>query len=207
MFATDNPRGATVLRVLLVLVVAVALVLVGRATAPDRPELRRPQGVLMGYARSEDGARTAALTYASTRARTVLLAPERRRKLLEAFSTGRFARVAGREDRERDLAPLAGQEAARFQVAGLGSRVDRLDGGVALVTVWLFQVFAADETVGSFSTQRVRLVWQDGDWRLDAQQDAPAQAVPDIVQRPQRGNTRELVGALTPPTYGRPWAD
>lgn len=207
MFATDNPRSATVVRVLLLLVVAVALVLIGRATAPDRPELRRPQGVPMGYAHSEDGARTAALTYASTRARTVLLAPGSRRRLLEAFSTSRFAQVAGREDRERDLAPLAGQEAARFQVAGLGSRVEHLDDDEAVVTVWLFQVFAADETVGSFSTQQVRLVWQDGDWRLDAQQDAPAQAVPDIVQRAQRRHTRELVGALTPPTYGRPWAD
>lgn len=204
MFADENTRGPLIAQVLLLVALLGAAFLAGRQTAPTDTDVRRSQGVPMGYAHTADGARAAALTFASVRARTVLLEPRRRMALLGAFATDRFAQIADREDRERDLAPLAGQEGALFQIAGLGTRLNRLEGDVAVVTVWLVQVFAADETVASFSTQQVRLVWGSDDWRLDAQQDAPEQAIPDVVQRPQREATRTLVRGLTAPTYGRP---
>lgn len=204
MFPNENTRGPQIAQILLLAALLGIAFLAGRQSAPTDTDVQTSQGVPLGYAHTADGARAAALTFASLRARTVLLEPRRRKALLGAFATDRFARVADREDRERDLAPLAGLEDARFQIAGLGTHLDQLQGDVALVTVWLVQVFAADETVASFSTQQVRLVWQEDDWRLDAQQDAPKQAIPDVVQRPQRQATRTLVRGLTAPTYGRP---
>ncbi len=197
-------RWAVVLRVLLVLIAAGALVLIGRMTAPDQPPPRFMAGVPVGFTRTQAGARAAALTYATSRARAILLAPQHRRIALNAIATPRFAAVADREDQARDLAPLSGQEAGRYLITALGSRLDGFTDQRARLTVWLFQVWAADTAVGSFSTQTVELVWQENDWRLDRQIDSPVQAVPQITQRPRFAQTRELVAELGAPRFGRP---
>jgi hypothetical protein len=199
-----GPRWALTLRILLVLVAAGALVTIGRLTAPDQPATRFVAGVLVGYERTEPGARAAAMTYATARARAILLDPARRRETLRAIATPKFARVADREDEARDLAPLAGQEQARYVVAGLGTSVERYDADRARVTVWLVQALAVDRTVASFLTQTVDLEWIDGDWRLAGQANAPVQAVPEITQTPRHADTRRLAARLNAPTYGRP---
>lgn len=205
MFAEERaPRWALVLRIVLVLVAAGALVAIGRLTAPDRPPVRFVAGVPVGYERTEPGARAAAMTYATARARAILLDPARRRQVLHAIATPRFARVADREDEARDLAPLSGQEQARYMVAALGTSVETFAADRARVTVWLLQALAVDRTVASFLTQTVDLQWVDGDWRLAGQADARVQAVPEITQTPRHADTRRLAARLTAPTYGRP---
>lgn len=205
MFA-ENPTGrrTTVLRILLLLIAAVALIVLGRVTAPDDRTIRSVAGVPVGFARSEHGARAAGMTYAAARARATLLNPERRRTLLEAIATARFAAVADRDDEQRDLAPLADQEEGRYLVTALGSRLDTHDENRARLTVWLIQLWAADAAVASFSTQTVALVWEDDDWRLDGQTESDVQAVPQITQTPRQADTRRLVTTLAPPTFGRP---
>lgn len=204
MFAEQSSRWGTVLRFVLVLVTAAALLLVGRLTAPhDRPT-RQVAGVPVGFPRTQDGARAAGMTYAAARARATLLAPDRRRALLRAIATGRFAQAADRQDGARDLAPLSDQQQARFLVTALGSRVDGFSSERVRLTVWLCQVFAADTAVGSFSTQAVALSWVDGDWRLEDQRDATVQAVPEVTQAARYRDTRTLLRGLSAPTLGRP---
>lgn len=204
MFSRDTQRRNTALRILLALVAAAALFLIGRATVPGEPFARSVDGIPVGFAKSPDGARAAALTFASARARAVLLEPRRRRPMLKAIGTGRFARAADLEDARRDLAPLTAHEQARYLVSGLGTRIVNYTTERASVQVWFFQVLGADTAVGSFSTQNVALVWQDKRWRLDGQSDAPQQAIPEIVQTARRAETRAVMADLHAPSFGRP---
>ncbi|MGE4426924.1 MAG: hypothetical protein AB7G37_10780 [Solirubrobacteraceae bacterium] len=204
MFADErSSRGVVVVRLLLVVVVSVALVTLGRQTAPD-PPVRQVAGVPVGFSRTPAGARAAASTYATARARAILQAPTRRQAVLEAIGTRSFAAGVQRQERARDLAPLAVHEEADYLVAVLGSRVEVFTEGRARLTVWLVQVLAADTAAGSFLTQTVDLAWIDGDWRLDRQVDARRQAVPEITQTPRFTDTRHLVPGLRSPAYGRP---
>jgi hypothetical protein len=205
VFADESTtRWTVVLRILLVLVAAGALVAIGRLTAPDRQPVRFASGVPVGYARTEAGARAAAATYATVRAQAILLAPAERRRVLGAVATPAFARAAEREDEARDLAPLADHEQARYVAATLGATTDAYHGSRARVTVWLLQALAADRAVASFLTQTVELRWVDGDWRLAGQRESRGQAVPEITQTPRHTDTRRLVARLQAPTYGRP---
>jgi hypothetical protein len=205
VFADETmSRRGVVLRILLVLVAAGALVAIGRLTASDHHPVRFVAGVPVGYPRSETGARAAAATYATTRAQAILLEPAARRHVLDAIAIPAFARTADREDQARDLAPLAGQEQARYLVAALGTTVDAFTQDRARVTVWLLQALASDRAVGSFLTQTVELEWVDGDWRLAGQADSRVQAVPEITQAPRHADSRRLAARLQAPTYGRP---
>lgn len=200
----DTARWAALTRVLLLLIAAGALVLIGRMSAAGPRDARLAAGVPTGFERSVDGSRSAAITYAAARARAKLLAPERRRMLLQAIGTPAFVASADREDEQQDLAPLSGQDEGRYLVTGLGSQVERCAGERCRVTVWLLQVWAADTAVGSFSTQTVSLVWSDGRWRLDRQADSEVQAVPAVTQTPRYADTRGLTAVLEAPTFGRP---
>lgn len=203
MPGTRSSKGAGVAALVAVVVVALAF-LAGRSSAPADRTARVSAGVPVGYEHSRAGAEAAALQYATTRARALLLPAKDRLMVLRTIGTERWSSAADREDGARDLAPLAEQERANYLAAGVGSKTSAYSDGRATIVTWMVQAFSGGPSLVTWHTQVIDVVWQDGDWKIDGQRDARTQAVPQSPQKPRMADTRDVMLGLHAPVYGRP---
>jgi hypothetical protein len=182
------------------LVVALLLSLTACSTAEPAPTTaaalpgpaRVEAGVPVGYPRSVDGARAAAIRYVAVLGGELMLDPLRRDLALAAVSRDRrpapdvAARWSTRPNVERATGARDAQQAGLPMIAAVApvlSKVTAYDGDTATVAVWVTAVLGT-ERFGSLDqawvTETVTLLW-DGDWKL-AGYDSEAGPVPALHQ-------------------------
>lgn len=145
--------------------------------------------------------------------RLVLESEAQRDRALGVLGTEAFANCtraqlqrARRAAESGPLAPaLRGQATAVYRGGPLGFRVTDFDQDAAPVEWWAFGVAAADEGLDpqmTFQTATTRLVWQDGDWKLDSTRTRPG-PVPRVSGTATSGRAFvDGVGQLKELRYG-----
>lgn len=149
-------------------------------------------GVPVGYPRSADGARAAAIQYVAALGGELMLDPSRRDLALATVSPAGqpapdvAARWSTRPNAERATGAQAAQQQGLPMIAAVApvlSKVTTYDGDTATVTVWVTAVLGTDR-LGSldqaWATETVGLQW-DGDWKLAAYDSTPG-PVPALHQ-------------------------
>lgn len=223
-------RVAAALTVLLL--TAVAGVALGRATAPNptpAPGAAPPDtdvdvgeetpagptrveaGVPVGYARTRDGAVTAATQYLLVLDSPVLVDESRLDTVLEVLASTEGRRGlrtslgdGGRLPAER-LNLTANDPSMVWRSVPAGWRIDRYDHGAASVAVWATAVLftgAGTPTAMSWSTAEVQLRWEAGDWKLHGLLTSDGPAPPEPGAAPGAGATAAAqIRGFTPFRY------
>lgn len=178
-------------RLLAALMLALAVFLLGRATAGDQGASRSPaaggpgpgrvvDGVPVGYERSARGAVAALLAYAPLLGDPrVLLDPARRAQVLRVVGTPRYAqsfrgagaRALAAAGRGPIGAGLGRGARTVFLATPIAYRVLRYDSQEVVVEGWGVSVVANDLGVraqATWATTVTTVRWQHGDWRIDA---------------------------------------
>ena len=209
VFETSRPHPA---RRALASVAIVALVAVafagGRILAPDAQRLQTRAGVPVGYPPTEAGARHAAMTAGTVRARAELLGATDRTRLLQAIGEPGWVSRQQREIASLDLAPLERSAGDTYVVAALGGKTLRFEQRrSALVQVWFAQALGGPNMLrpgGSFVTEDIALRWDETEgWRVTDIRHSPDQAVPEITQPATNSRViARVMDGLQGPVYG-----
>lgn len=148
----------------------------GHGVGPDAERA----GMAVGFARSEAGARAAAIAYAGASQRWLYMSDEEVRAAVGAIATeASTARLADEVVAEVALARdalAASPGRVWWIVAPLASRVDVYGPTAARVTVWTVTVLSAPEVAvpqADWLSVVVDLEWHGGDWRVGAVDDGP----------------------------------
>jgi hypothetical protein len=141
---------------------------------PGPGPTREVDGAPAGFARTRDGARSAAIAFTATLSQRLLyLDPEAADSAVRAAAADAFADALA-ADAQAALAaarePLtAGTGTTWWVVQPLAVEVEAFSPERARVSVWLVRVLARQGVVvpqSSWVTETVELVWEDSDWRL-----------------------------------------
>lgn len=179
-----RPRGATL--ALTALVVLLAGLLIGRASAPDGETVeastgsgpvRIERGVPVGHARTREGAAAAVASYQRAFADPAILAPDVMRRRLEVAASPDYVRTmldANSPGRERLARGPIGQgirHGIQTLYAGVpvGYRIESFSPRRARVLTWGFTLLgnaSAVEPRAYFGLTHTDLVWQSGDWKI-----------------------------------------
>lgn len=136
-------------------------------------------GLPAGFTRNQAGASAAAMTYACASQRWLYLPDAEVERAVRAVATSAAAPrlirdVLGEVRAAREaLAASAGR--IWWIVRPLAVKVESADEDRARVAVWTVSVLSASDVAlpqSDWSTVTVDLVWEDGDWRVDAIDDA-----------------------------------
>jgi hypothetical protein len=144
---------------------------------------RNTGGVPAGFARSQDGARAAAVAYVLTGQTLINLPPTAVDEAVRAMSSTGSADVQVStteqqlDELRRVLAPGTGS--TRYLQAVVATRVDAFEPDRARVSVWnvgvLSRVGVAPPQAG-WSTSVFELVWEHGDWKVWSETITPGPA-------------------------------
>lgn len=136
-------------------------------------------GIPVGFARSEAGARAAALTYATAPQRWMYFDDDGVERAVRAIaSSGSSARLAvevGEEVRAAREGLTGSVGRVWWIVRPLATRVESHGRDEARVAVWVVSVLSASDVAmpqSDWRTVTFELVWEDGDWRVDGIRDS-----------------------------------
>lgn len=156
----------------------------GEPTGPSGPgPSRMMAGVPVGYARSEEGARAAAVGYVRTGQLMLDASPAGVRAATQAMSAqgaaeGQLRDLSGRlAVVGRNLEGATGPVIYRQGV--LATRVDAYSPDRARVSVWHVGVLSAPGVAppqSGWATSSFELVWEDGDWKVWSESVVPGPA-------------------------------
>jgi len=181
-----RPRGAAL--ALAALILLLAGLLVGRASAPGDEAVEAPtgsgpvrveDGVPVGHARTREGAAAAVASYQRAFADPAILAPDVMRRRLEVAASPDYVRTmldANSPGRERLARGPIGQgirHGIQTLYAGvpIGYRIESFAPRRARVLTWGFTLLgnaSAVEPRAYFGLTHTDLVWLDGDWKIAA---------------------------------------
>ncbi|HKI66768.1 MAG TPA: hypothetical protein VJ989_05815 [Solirubrobacterales bacterium] len=179
-----RPRGAAL--ALAALIVLLAGLLIGRASAPSSEAIEAPagsgptrvqDGVPVGHARSREGAAAAVASYQRAFADPAILQPGVMRRRLEVVASPDYVRTmlaANSPGRERLARGPIGQgirHGIQTLYAGvpIGYRIESFSPRRARVLTWGFTLLgnaSAVEPRAYFGLAHTDLVWLDGDWKI-----------------------------------------
>lgn len=209
VFETSRPDPARrVLAGVAIVALAVVAFAGGRVSAPDTPGLQTRAGVPVGYPPTEAGARHAAMTAGTVRARAELLGAADRDRLLQAIGEPRWVSRQQREIAALDLAPLERSAGDTYVVAALGGKTLQFEERrTAVVQVWFAQALGGRNMLrpgGSFITEDITLRWDEtAGWRVTDIRHSRDQAVPEIAQPPTNSRViARVMDGLNAPVYG-----
>ena len=189
---------------LLLLALGVA---VGRRTAePERPETRPTVTVTVpaaaeqpahtlppapsapGYARTPEGAVTAAAEYLAELGGPSILDPAAVRSTVAAIASSgsrdelaRAYESAAETARERLGVSTLSNPRVLLRTVSVGYRLDGFHPAASTISVWRVGIVGSPETVEarqSWRTETVALVWEDGTWKVDAVRSVPGPTPP-----------------------------
>lgn len=165
-------------------------------TAPTgvKPVNGKTGGIASGFAKTEQGAQSAAANYAVALVSANILKPEERHAIVDkVFVPAKVDEMQGKLDAAYSTAFLkklgldANGEAAQgmtyiSRTVPVGTKLVKLSGDTANLEVWctgLFGTAGAKSTTpvtSDWFTMRLQLKWAEGDWKVDgfSQQDGPA---------------------------------
>lgn len=154
-------------------------------TAPGPPPAaeaaaERPPGPPVASQRSEEGARAAAVTYATASQDWLYLSDEEIDRAVRAVATPAAATALSRETvvELRAARDALRQSPGRvwWLVRPLASRVERFEPTSARVVVWAVTVLSASDVAlpqAEWMRVAVDLAWLEGAWRIQAVADTP----------------------------------
>ena len=130
-------------------------------------------GIPSGFARTDDGARTAAISYVLTGQRLLEMEPTRVADAVRSMAAAGSADAQVIEA-EQQLDSLrttlaSGTGATHYLQAALASRVDAFTTERARVSVWSVGVLSRTGIArpqAGWSISRLELVWERGDWKI-----------------------------------------
>ncbi|TJZ52751.1 hypothetical protein FCH28_16305 [Streptomyces piniterrae] len=165
-------------------------------TAPTgtKPVNGKTGGIASGFAKTEQGAQSAAANYAVALVSANILKPDERHAIVEkVFAPDKVDEMQGKLDGAystgflKKLGLDAHGDAAQgmtyiSRTVPVGTKLVKLSGDTASLEVWctgLFGTAGAKSTApvtSDWFTMRLQLKWADGDWKVDgfSQQDGPA---------------------------------
>ncbi|WP_328385316.1 hypothetical protein OHS81_15255 [Streptomyces sp. NBC_00400] len=165
-------------------------------TAPTgtKPVTGKNGGIASGFAKTEQGAQSAAANYAAALVSANILKPNERQAIVkQAFAPAKVNEMQGKLDAAYSTAFLkklgldANGNAAQgmtyiSRTVPVGTKLVKLTGDTANLEVWctgLFGTAGAKSTTpvtSDWFTMRLQLTWASGDWKVEgfSQQDGPA---------------------------------
>ncbi|MEU6330375.1 hypothetical protein ABZ851_24325 [Streptomyces sp. NPDC047049] len=165
-------------------------------TAPTgtKPVTGKNGGIASGFAKTEQGAQSAAANYAVALVSANILKPNERHAIVkQAFAPAKVNEMQGKLDAAYSTAFLKklGLDAKGNAAQGMtyisrtvpvGTKLVKLTGDTANLEVWctgLFGTAGAKSTTpvtSDWFTMRLQLTWASGDWKVEgfSQQDGPA---------------------------------
>lgn len=190
-------------------------------TAPtgEQPVDGSTNGIPSGFARTEQGAQSAAANYAVALGGEGMFNPEQRRRIVETLSAA-SSREGLQEEFGADysaafnerigLSPegfAPGDQVFVSRAVPIGTSVHEYDAGSAEVSVWcsgLFGIAGSDSTTpvrNSWFTVHFTLVWEDEDWKVLStdQTEGPAPVGSDtrVSSADEIAEAVELYGGFT----------
>ena len=160
-----------------------------QSTAPDQPRRGVPArrrirgGIPVGFARTKDGARAAAVAYVLTGRTLINLAPTLADNAVRSMSASASAdmQVATTEQQlDRLRAVLApGSGPTRYLQAVLATRIDAFTPDRARVSVWNVGVLSRAGVAApqaGWTTSVFELVWERDDWKVWSETITPGPA-------------------------------
>lgn len=182
----DDPRPRGAALALTALIVLLAGLLVGRASAPSSEAIeasagsgpvRVEYGVPVGHARTREGAAAAVASYQRAFADPAILQPGVMRRRLEVVASPDYVQTmltANSPGRERLARGAIGQgirHGIQTLYAGvpIGYRIESFSARRARVLTWGFTLLgnaSAVEPRAYFGLTHTDLVWLDGDWKI-----------------------------------------
>lgn len=158
-----------------------------RAAPPGTPQGIGPTGeragMPVGFGRTEDGARAAAVGYVLAAQRLLALPPTRVGDAVRAIaaSASADAQVADSEQQLRQLRDVLaeGTGPIRYLQAVLAARVDAYTSERARVSVWNVGVLSragAAQPQAGWNVSTFELVWERGDWKVWSETVTPGPA-------------------------------
>lgn len=139
-----------------------------------------PTGVPVGFARSESGARDAAIAYVQLGDLLLSLDPTAAEatlhRIASADSREQFAQSALAGFAQLRNALGRGSGTIRLRVGIIAARVDAFSADRARVSLWRVAVLSRDGMTNpgeQWATVTYDLVWEQGDWRIWSETDIP----------------------------------
>ncbi|MGW1324646.1 hypothetical protein ACWD64_19145 [Streptomyces antibioticus] len=167
-----------------------------KSTAPTgtKPVESKRAGIPSGFARTEQGAQSAAANYAVALGSTGMFKKDNRHSLVDAvYTTGAAAKLQGAMDQaySADFLAKMGLDAEGAapkgntfvsRVVPVGTTVEAYSDTTAKVAVWYLGLIgmsgttSTDPVTSSWKTWTFDLTWADGDWKIaaDTQRNGPA---------------------------------
>ena len=167
-------------------------------------------GIPSGFARTDDGARTAAIRYVLAGQRLLEMEPTRVadavRSMAAAGSADAQVTEAGQQLGALRTTLASGTGATHYLQAALASRVDAFTTERARVSVWSVGVLSRTGIArpqAGWSISTFELVWERGDWRIWSEMITPGPA-PALNASATAASAEQLDQALTGFTPWRP---
>ncbi|MGW1037976.1 hypothetical protein ACWD4Z_38045 [Streptomyces antibioticus] len=167
-----------------------------KSTAPTgtKPVESKRAGIPSGFARTEQGAQSAAANYAVALGSTGMFKKDSRHSLVDTvYTTGAAAKLQGAMDQaySADFLAKMGLDAEGdapkgntfvSRVVPVGTTVEAYSDTTAKVAVWYLGLIgmsgttSTDPVTSSWKTWTFDLTWADGDWKIaaDTQRNGPA---------------------------------
>jgi hypothetical protein len=184
----SDPRPWGAALALAALILLLAGLLVGRASAPGDEAVEAPagsgpvrveRGVPVGHARTREGAAAAVASYQRAFADPAILAPDVMRRRLEVAASPDYVRTmldANSPGRERLARGPIGQGIRHgiqtlYVGVPIGYRIESFSPRRARVLTWGFTLLGNAAAVAPrayFGLTHTDLVWLDGDWKIAA---------------------------------------
>lgn len=186
MRSRRDPRPRGVALILVALVVFLAGLLIGRASAPgsetgEVPASSGPaqvkDGVPVGHARTREGAAAAVASYQRAFADAAILRPDVMRRRLEVVASPDYVQTmlaANSPGRERLARGPIGQGVRHgiqtlYVGVPIGYRIESFSPRRARILTWGFTLLGNASAVAPrayFGLTQTDLVWLDGDWKI-----------------------------------------
>ncbi|WP_043265538.1 hypothetical protein [Streptomyces sp. CT34] len=173
-----------------------------RPTAPTgtKPVTGKNGGIASGFARTQQGAESAAANYAVVLGSERMFKTDSRHQIVDAvYAPEAAAKLKGPQDKAYSTAFLSklGLDAAGNAPKGqmfisrtipVGTKVQKLSGDTAMVDVWYTGLIgmagggSTDPVRTTWKTWTFDLTWTGGDWKVvsDSQKDGPAPIAGDV---------------------------